>query len=41
MSDDTLSRPLIDPTAQRRRRLLIAVAVVAAFILAAVLHLVA
>ncbi len=38
MSDDALSRPMIDPVAQRRRRVAIAIAVVLTLIVLAALH---
>lgn len=40
MTDDTLSRPLVDPALRRRRRIWIAIAVAVAFVLLVVAHLV-
>lgn len=40
MSDDALSRPMIDPIAQRRRRLAIAIAVIIALLVLVILHLI-
>ena len=40
MSDDVLSRPLIDPVARRRRRWWIAIAVIGAFAVLVIAHLV-
>jgi hypothetical protein len=40
MSDDVLSRPLIDPAARRRRRWWIAIAVIAAFAALVIAHLI-
>jgi hypothetical protein len=40
MSDDALTRPLVDPTLRRRRRIWIATGVLVAFVALVIAHLV-